>query len=109
MRKVAIWAMATAFVCSSAMSDELRTPIEKGMPKVRQKAVAKKGIARSAIRERCSEFRSGGVDSPFVFSCGTPPGFCPDGYSCYSLYGAYGPYGGTLYWGSYTDAGWGYR
>lgn len=36
--------------------------------------------------------------------CGSP---CPDGYSCYSLYGAYPPYGGTLYWGAYTDAGWG--
>jgi hypothetical protein len=34
---------------------------------------------------------------------------CPDRYSCYSLYGRYGPYGGTLYWGAYTAAGWGYR
>ena len=34
---------------------------------------------------------------------------CPDKYSCYSRYGRYGPYGGTLYWGAYTAAGWGYR
>ena len=39
--------------------------------------------------------------------CGFPVK-CPDG-TCYSLYGAYGPYGGTVYWGRYTYAGWGYR
>jgi hypothetical protein len=39
--------------------------------------------------------------------CGLPV-ICTFG-TCYSLYGAYGPYGGTLYWGRYTFAGWGYR
>jgi len=39
--------------------------------------------------------------------CGLPVA-CPSG-TCYSLYGAYGPYGGTVYWGRYTYAGWGYR
>ena len=32
---------------------------------------------------------------------------CPEFYPCYSLYGGYGPYGGSVFWGGFTQAGWG--
>jgi hypothetical protein len=34
---------------------------------------------------------------------------CPEYYPCHPLYGAYGPYGGQVFWGAYTEAGWGRR
>lgn len=105
MKKVTICALAMAFICSPATSDEPRTYVANGAPKVGRKVVAKKRLVHSGVRKGCSEFRPGEVESPYVFGCGAPSGLCPDGYSCYPLYGAYGPYGGTLFWGAYTDAG----
>lgn len=105
VKKVTICVLATAFICSPAMGDELRIPDANGAPAVKRKVIAKKRLAPSGFRNGCSKFRAGAVESPYVFGCGVPSGSCPDGYSCYPLYGAYGPYGGTLYWGAYTAPG----
>ncbi len=62
-------------------------------------------IHRAAPNTGCRDVRKcGPAGCKWHRVCGS---FCPDGVSCYPLYGAYGPYGGVVYWGSYTDSGWG--
>jgi hypothetical protein len=90
MRKVAISILAAVAVISCGS--------------VSQEASADEAIVRSTkkVRPVTHARKCGPRDQ-----CGFPVS-CPSG-TCYSLYGAYGPYGGTVYWGRYTYAGWGYR